>query len=131
MRSLDAIRQEALVSLFKAFNEHDGPGVMSHMTSDVVFFAAGGTEICGRKIAGSSNVQVAFDAVWREMPDVSWECTRHQVFGNHAISEWVFRATTKAGQKIEVLGCDLFTFRGEKISEKSAFRKDRPPLQTA
>jgi hypothetical protein len=31
---------------------------------------------------------------------------------------------------IEAEGCDLFAFRGDKISVKSAFRKDRP-LQAA
>ena len=47
------------------------------------------------------------------------------------MSEWIFRATTKDGSKIEAEGVDLFGFKGDKICSKSAFRKDRPPLPAA
>lgn len=103
---------------------------MACMTGDVVFDAAAGPDICGRRLIGASEVRAAFEGTWTSMPDVSWQCTRHEVFGDRGISEWIFRATTKDGQRIEAEGCDLFTFRGDRIFLKSAFRKDRP-LQAA
>jgi hypothetical protein len=65
------------------------------------------------------------------MPDVNWECTKHDVFGDRGISEWIFRATTADGKRIEAEGCDIFAFRGDSICSKSAFRKDRPLLPAA
>ena len=130
MPTPEASRQRLLEELFAAFNRHDGSAVMACVTDDIVFDAAAGPDACGRRLTGTGEVRAAFESTWANMPDVSWQCTRHEVFGNRGISEWVFRATTKDGQRIEAEGCDLFTFRGDKICGKSAFRKDRP-LQAA
>lgn len=127
MSVLQSQREALLVRLFEAFNRHDGAGVMACMTDDVVFDTAVGPEMFGRRIVGTAAVQAAFEAVWGAMPDVSWTCTRHSVFGDRGLSEWVFRGTAADGAHIETEGCDLFTFSGEKLSRKSAFRKDRPP----
>jgi ketosteroid isomerase-like protein len=130
MSSLDALRRSNLDNLFAAFNRHDGDGVMAFMTDDIVFDAAAGPDVNGRRIVGTKDVRAAFEGVWNGMADASWECTRHCVFGDRAISEWIFRGTGKDGRRVEAEGCDLFTFRGDKIYSKSAFRKDRP-LQPA
>lgn len=126
--SLDTTRRALLDTLFAAFNRHDAAGVMACMTDDVVFDTAAGPDACGRRLTGAADVRAAFEGTWTSMPDVSWECTRHAVFGDRGISEWIFRATTADGKRIEANGCDLFEFRGDKICTKSAFRKDRPLL---
>jgi ketosteroid isomerase-like protein len=127
MSTLDNIRRSLLEQLFAAFNRHDGSGVLQCMTDDVVFDAASGPEVCGRRIRGAKDVRAAFEDTWTSMPDVSWHCTRHEVFGDRGISEWIFRATMADGGRIEAEGCDLFTFRDDKIQSKSAFRKARAP----
>ncbi|KPF97599.1 transcriptional regulator [Rhodopseudomonas sp. AAP120] len=128
MSELDTQRLRQLELLFAAFNRHDGAGVMAVMTDDIVFDAAAGPEACGRRISGAADVRAAFEGTFATFPDVSWECTRHAVFGDRGISEWIFRATAKDGSRIEAEGVDLFGFRGDKIVSKSAFRKDRPAL---
>ena len=130
MTTLEITRRNLLEELFAAFNRHDGPAVIACMTDDILFDAAAGPEIYGRRLRGTSDVRAAFEGTWTSMPDVSWQCTRHEVFGDHGISEWIFRATAADGRRIEAEGCDLFVFQGDKISSKSAFRKDRP-LQPA
>lgn len=130
MPTLETARRKLLEELFAAFNRHDGTAVMACMTGDIVFDAAAGPDICGRRLTGASQVRTAFESTWTSMPDASWQCTRHEVFGDRGISEWIFRATTTDGQRIEAEGCDLFAFRGDKVCLKSAFRKDRP-LQSA
>lgn len=104
---------------------------MACMTDDIVFDTAAGPDICGRRLSGTEEVRAAFEGTFKSMPDVSWECTRHEVFGDRGISEWIFRATAADGRRIEAEGCDLFSFRGDKICSKSAFRKDRPLLPAA
>jgi len=37
----------------------------------------------------------------------------------------VFTGTTAEGKKIEVNGCDVFTFRGDKIVKKDSYFKNR------
>lgn len=128
MSDLDTARLKTLEAVFQAFNRHDGAAVMAGMTDDVVFDAAAGPEARGRRISGAADVRAAFEGTFATFPDVSWECTRHAVFGDRGISEWIFRATAKDGSKIEAEGVDLFGFRGDKICTKTAFRKDRPPL---
>lgn len=120
-------RLNLLHQLFAAFNRHDGAAVMACMTDDIIFDAAAGPEICGRRLSGTQEVRAAFETTFKTMPDVSWECTRHEVFGDRGISEWIFRATAADGRRIEAEGCDIFSFRDDKIRTKSAFRKDRPP----
>ncbi|WP_022719830.1 nuclear transport factor 2 family protein [Rhodopseudomonas sp. B29] len=131
MSDLDTARLKTLEAVFQAFNRHDGAAVMAGMTDDVVFDAAAGPEARGRRISGAADVRAAFEGTFAMFPDVSWECTRHAVFGDRGISEWIFRATAKDGSKIEAEGVDLLGFRGDKICTKSAFRKDRPPLPAA
>lgn len=127
MLDADTQRRALLEQLFSAFNRHDAAGVMTCMTNDVVFEAAGGPDVFGRRFNGTAEVKAAFERVWTETPDVSWTCTRHSVFGDRALSEWIFRATRSDGLQIEAEGCDLFVFRDNLISHKRAFRKDRPP----
>jgi len=126
MSTLESNRLNLLEELFAAFNRHDGEAVMTCVTDDIVFDAAAGPDICGRRFLGASDVRAAFEGTWTTMPDVSWQCIRHEIFGDRGISEWIFRATASDGRVIEAEGCDLFVFRGDKISSKSAFRKDRP-----
>jgi ketosteroid isomerase-like protein len=130
MSTLDITRRNVLEELFAAFNRHDGPAIVACMTEDIVFDAAAGPDICGRRLRGTSEVRTAFEGSWTTMPDVQWQCTRHEVFGDRAISEWIFRATAADGRRIEAEGCELFAFRDNKICSKSAFRKERP-LQPA
>lgn len=120
---------ELLDALFRAFNAHDAEKVVSYMTDDCVFETAAGNEVYGARHTGKPAVKAAFDNVWKGLPDVSWEVTGHFISGNRAVSEWIFRATRPDGARIEVQGCDLFTIRDGKISEKRAFRKDRPPVK--
>ena len=45
--------------------------------------------------------------------------------GNRGLSEWLFTGTAAEGKKVEVNGCDLFTFEGDKIALKSSYFKTR------
>jgi ketosteroid isomerase-like protein len=51
------------------------------------------------------------------------------VTGDRGVSEWTFTGTLKDGKRVEVIGCDVFTFRNGKIAIKNSFRKNRPPIE--
>jgi ketosteroid isomerase-like protein len=73
-------------------------------------------------------VRTAYAAVFAQFPDAHWGDARHFVAGDRGVSEWTFRGTRSDGKRVEVNGCDLFTFRGGKIAVKNSFRKNRPPI---
>ncbi|AOF92821.1 snoaL-like domain protein (plasmid) [Sinorhizobium sp. RAC02] len=118
-----------LKSVFDAFNRHDIDGVMHFFSEDCVFNAVGGPEVYGTRFVGIAAIADAFSGVWKAMPDAEWGNHSHFVEGDRGVSEWTFSGTAADGSRIEAEGCDLFTFKGDKIVRKQAFRKNRPVLQ--
>ena len=45
------------------------------------------------------------------------------VSGDRGCSEWLLTGTTTQGEPVEVRGCDLFEFRGDKIARKDSYWK--------
>jgi len=116
---------ELLVSFCDAFNRHDLDALIAHMTEDCVFCASAGPEQEGQRYVGRDAVRVGFAEVFTTFPDSQWEEGRHWVSGDRGVSEWVFRGTRLDGTRVEVNGCDLFTFHDGKIAIKDSFRKQR------
>lgn len=121
-------RHDLLERLFAAFNRHDADAVMSCFTPDVVFDGAAGPDAWGRRFEGRDAVKAAFVGVWTDMADVAWTVQRHTLAGDRATTEWLFTGTRRDGTRIEANGVDLFSFEGDLIATKSAFRKDRAVL---
>ena len=111
-----------------AFNRHDDQDLMRFMTDDCVFEASAGPDACGERHVGRDAVRTAFRDVWKTFPDAQWRSPRHFVCGERGVSEWTFTGTKADGTRVEVNGCDLFTFRDGRIAVKNSYRKNRPPL---
>ncbi|HLT25546.1 MAG TPA: nuclear transport factor 2 family protein [Zeimonas sp.] len=112
----------------EAWNRHDVEALMGFMTEDCVFEASAGPEVCGTRFVGRDAVRAAFEDVWKVYPDAHWQSPRHLVCGERGISEWTFTGTRADGSRIEVNGCDLFTFRDGRIAVKNSYRKNRPAV---
>ena len=59
------------------------------------------------------------------MPEVYYGDAEHFVDGDTGISQWTIRGTSTAGQRVEVRGCDFYTFRDGKIVKKNSCWKIR------
>jgi len=116
---------ELLQAFADAFNRHDADAIMSLMTGDCVFEASAGPDVCGKRYAGADAVRAAFADVWTTFPDAHWGDAQHFVQGDRGISEWTFTGTRADGSRVEVHGCDVFTFRAGKIALKNSYRKNR------
>ncbi len=112
----------------EAWNRHDLDALMSMMTDDCVFEASAGPQAAGRRSQGRQAVRAAYAAVFEAFPDAKWVGARHFVAGERGVSEWTFTGTQEDGRRVEVNGCDLFTFRDGKIAIKNSYRKNRPPI---
>ena len=118
---------ETLEAFADAWNRHDADALMSFMSEDCVFEASAGPDVCGTRYVGREAVKAGYIEVWTNFPDAQWANARHFVQGDRGVSEWTFRGTRTDGTRVEVHGCDLFTFRGGKIALKNSYRKNRPP----
>jgi len=118
-----------LQSFADAFNAHDSKAIMSHMTDNCIFESSAGPHVDGEKFTGQEQVKQAFESVFATYPDAHWGNTRHVIAGNRGFSEWIFTGTKSDGTKVEVMGCDLFTFENGKIAIKNSYRKNRLPAK--
>ncbi|MBI4477850.1 MAG: nuclear transport factor 2 family protein [Acidobacteria bacterium] len=120
--------EKLLQEFADAWNRHDLDALMSMMTPDGVFQPSGGSAVDGERYAGTQAVRAAYAAIFATYPDAHWGNARHFVSGDRGVSEWTFTGTLKDGKRVEVTGCDLFTFQNGKIAIKNSYRKNRPPI---
>jgi steroid delta-isomerase-like uncharacterized protein len=126
-----AVTPAFLEAFADAWNRHDADALMTFMTEDCVFEASAGPDACGTRYVGREAVRAGFAEVWATYPDAHWGGARHLICGDRGVSEWTFTGTRGDGARVEVRGCDLFTFRDGRIAVKNSFRKNRPPLGAA
>ena len=119
----DAMRM--LKTIATAFDEHDLEEIMAHFADDAVFEGPRGTEPWGTRFVGREEVREAFAARFVGIPDVRYQQDQHFVDGDRGASEWTLSGTTTDGQRIEVRGCDLWTFRAGRVVKKDSFWKIR------
>jgi ketosteroid isomerase-like protein len=115
---------EFLDEYAKAWNRHDTSAILSAMTADCVMQLGAGPDVGGFRFDGPDNVRAGIEKVFSRFPDVQFNGPKHFVSGDRGLTEWVMTATTPKG-RIEVEGCDVFTFRDGKIAFKNSYTKQR------
>jgi steroid delta-isomerase-like uncharacterized protein len=124
-----AMVSEVTPAFLEAFgdgwNRHDVETLMTFMADDCAFETTAGPEVCGKRYEGREAVRGAFARVFAMFPDAHFGHARHFVAGDRGCSEWTFTGTGPDGKRLEVLGCDLFTFKNGKIALKSSYFKNR------
>jgi ketosteroid isomerase-like protein len=109
-----------------AFDRHDLEAIMAHFADDAVFESPRGPEPWGRRFIGAEQIRAAFAGRFTGIPDVRYQQDEHFVDGERGASEWTLSGTTVEGGRIEVRGCDLWTFRDGKVVKKDSYWKIRP-----
>ena len=119
----DRVRVETLERLADAFNAHDLDAVMSFFGDECVLEMPRGPDPWGRRLEGRERVREGLASRFAGIPDVHYGDARHWVAGDRGCSEWLLTGTSTAGERIEVRGCDLFEFSGDKIVRKDSYWK--------
>jgi ketosteroid isomerase-like protein len=117
-------RLEVLERMLDGFNRHDLDAIMSLFADECVFEAPRGPEPWGRRFEGKEAVAAGLGARFTGIPDVSYEGHGDFVAGERGVSEWTLRGTTVDGDRLEVRGCDIWTFRGDEVVVKNSFWKN-------
>ncbi len=118
-RGLDTLRR-----VLDAFNRHDLDAIMGAFADDCVFESPRGPDPWGRRFSGKEEVRRGLAARFEGIPDVRYGGDAHFVSGNRGVSEWTLTGTTLEGERIEVRGCDLWTFDEEgALARKDSYWK--------
>lgn len=121
----DDEKLHVLREITAGFDTHDLDRIMAHFTDACVFESPRGPEAFGRRVEGQAAVRAAFADRFAGIPDVRYTDDSHFVAGDRGVSEWLLSGTTVDGQRIEVRGCDIWTFHGDKVALKNSFWKIR------
>jgi ketosteroid isomerase-like protein len=116
---------EFLDAFADAWNRHDAEAILASMTPECVFESSAGPDVKGTCYVGQQQVRAGVEAVFKQFPDARWSGPKHFLAGDRGVTEWVFSGTRSDGIRVEVQGCDVFTFRGGKIAVKNSYRKQR------
>jgi ketosteroid isomerase-like protein len=114
-----------LKAVLDAFNAHDLDRIMSFFADDCVLEMPRGDDPWGTRYTGAKAVREGLHSRFAGIPDVHYSDDTHFVSGNIGVSQWTLRGTTNNGEKIEVRGCDFFTFANGKIVKKDSYWKIR------
>jgi ketosteroid isomerase-like protein len=119
-------KTEALREVLAAFNAHDLDAIMARFADDCVFESPRGPDRWGRRFVGKDEVRRGLAARFEGIPDVSYTDDDHFVAGNRGVSEWTISGTTTDGIRVDVRGCDIWTFADDgTIARKDSFWKIR------
>ena len=121
--STEEARIAVLRQLVDAFNNQDVEAALALFTEDAVFESSRGPDPWGRRYAGTSELREGIAARFRALPRGRYHDETHVVLGERGFSEWTLDATTAEGEELEVRGCDLWTFRDDRIARKTSFWK--------
>jgi ketosteroid isomerase-like protein len=117
---------EMLREVLAAFNAHDLDAIMARFADDCVFESPRGPERWGTRFVGKDEVRRGLAARFEGIPDVSYTDDDHFACGDRGVSEWTISGTTTDGARIDVRGCDIWTFGADgAIVRKDSFWKIR------
>ena len=119
---------DTLKQVLEAFNRHDLDAIMSHFADDCVLETPRGPDAWGTRFEGKDEVRRGLAARFEGIPDVHYAGDDHFACGSRGVSEWTITGTTADGERIEVRGCDLWTFGDDgRVTRKDSFWKLREP----
>ncbi|TBN42756.1 DUF4440 domain-containing protein [Paracoccus subflavus] len=118
-------RRETLMRFMAVWNARNVDGLMDCMADDCAFHASAGPDAEGRRFVGRDAVRASYAAILDTFPQAAWTADSHHAVGDTGLSEWRFVGTDRNGKTVDVQGCDIFRFDGDRISLKDSYRKNR------
>jgi ketosteroid isomerase-like protein len=114
-------KEDILMEFTKAWGRRDIEALMSYVTDDCVYGASVGPEP-GQTFVGREAVREGFLLLLAHDAAATSGPPEVTVCGDRGVVRWSFIYGTGA-KAVTVRGCDLFDFRGDRISRKDAYRK--------
>jgi ketosteroid isomerase-like protein len=117
--------RSTLEALCEAFNAHDLDRIMTFFSDDCVLQMPRGNKPWGSRFEGKQSVREALATRFEGLPDVHYGDAEHFVdpVADTGMSKWTLTGTSREGRKIEVRGCDFYTFHDGKVIRKDSYWK--------
>jgi ketosteroid isomerase-like protein len=117
--------RETLTELCSAFNAHDLDRITALFAEDCVLEMPRGSHPWGSRFQGKGAVREALASRFAGLPDVHYGDEEHFVdaAAGTGMTRWTLTGTTLAGARIEVRGCDFYSFRDGKVIRKDSYWK--------
>lgn len=119
----DIATPQLMKEISASFNSRDVDRIVAHFTDDATFCLARGPEPVGRTLRGKKMIAETLAARFKIIPDMRWDHKEYIFAGNRAISVWTVKGRGADGEELNYQGCDIYTFRGGKISAKDTYWK--------
>ena len=113
---------DRLAEFGAAWRRKDLDALMEFMTDDCEFRASVGPEP-GAVFTGRDEVRRGFELMLRFDEAAEGHGGVAFVDGRYGASQWSFRYPGADGGTVEVRGCDIYEFDGDRIRLKDAYRK--------
>ena len=117
------VNLELMKAISAAFNSRDVERIVAFFAEDGVFCLARGPEPVGRTLKGRETIRKALADRFVQIPDMRWENEEYILAGDRAVSVWTVRGKGADGEDLNYQGCDIYTFKGDKIVHKNTFWK--------
>ena len=124
MTTVETVTTDTLKEIARAFNRHDVEGVMTFFADDAVFDTPKVLDTVGSSIHRTRADPRRSRRPLRRHPRCSLR--RRLALGEWrpgASPQWTLTGTTTDGLRLEVRGCDLWTFRDGKVAGKDSYWK--------
>jgi ketosteroid isomerase-like protein len=117
--------RETLTELCSAFNAHDLDRITALFAEDCVLEMPRGSHPWGSRFQGKGAVREALASRFAGLPDVHYGDEEHFVdaAAGTGMTRWTLTGTTLSGARIEVRGCDFYSFREGKVIRKDSYWK--------
>ena len=128
----DVATPELMKEISAAFNSRDVDRIASYFTEDATFWLARGPEPVGRTLQGRETIRKTLADRFKVIPDMRWD-HKEYIFAGNGRSRYGPCAEGRGRRGLNYQGCDIYTFRGGKISAKyvlEARGEQGPSLRT-
>jgi ketosteroid isomerase-like protein len=117
--------RSTLAKLCDAFNAHDLDRIMAFFADDCVLEMPKGNKPWGSRFEGKANVRDALATRFEGLPDVHYGNEEHftDETAGTGMSKWTLTGTARQGERIEVRGCDFYTFCDGLVIRKDSYWK--------
>ena len=120
-----SVIRKRLQELCEGFNAHDLDRIMSLFADDCILEMPRGDKAWGSRMEGKEAVRRGLANRFEGLPDVHYGDAVHFVDeeASTGMSKWTLTGTMNDGKRIEVWGCDFYTFRDDLVVRKDSYWK--------
>jgi ketosteroid isomerase-like protein len=114
---------QVLDALAAGFNAHDIDAIMGFFAEECSLDLPRGSEPHGTRYLGHDQVRRGLMTRFETTPDVRYSEVENFASGSTGMSKWLLTGTNLQGEKVNVRGCDFYTFEDGKVIRKDSYWK--------